>query len=187
MQGYSRDEMNDPSNEIVANHRVNKNKTTTSKSPEYKTNIPDNNTLDIEVAVPLKYLSNFWRYLDPPLINCEIEIDLSWSRNCVIPESPASAANAPQVAKPVTQTTGTKIQINSTKLYVTAGISSRHDKNIFLRNIKHGFKTTIYWSKYRSDVTAQPKNNNLDYMIDPTSRNINSDHIRPSFSDHYIS
>ena len=86
--------MNDPSNEIVANHRVNKNKTTTSKSPEYKTNIPDNNTLDIEVAVPLKYLINFWRYLDPPLINCEIEIDLSWSRNCVIPESPASAANA---------------------------------------------------------------------------------------------
>ena len=50
--GYSRDEMNDPSSEIVANHRVNKNKTTTNKSSGYKTKIPDNNTLDIEVAVP---------------------------------------------------------------------------------------------------------------------------------------
>ena len=44
--------MNDPSSEIVANHRVNKNKTTTNKSSEYKTKITDNNTLDIEVAVP---------------------------------------------------------------------------------------------------------------------------------------
>ena len=91
------------------------------------------------------------------------------------------------MTKPVTQITGTKLQINRTKLYVRGGISSRHDKNIFLGNIKHGFKTTIYWNKYRSDVTAQPKNNNLDYMTDPTSKNINSDHIRPSFSDHYIS
>ena len=82
---------------------------------------------------------------------------MSWSRNCVIPESAASAANATQVARPVTQTAGTKIQINSTKIYVTAGISSRYDKNIFLGNIKHGFKTTIYWNKYRSDITPQPK------------------------------
>ena len=36
-----------------------------------------NKTLDTEVAVPLKYLSNFWRFLDLLLINCEIELDLS--------------------------------------------------------------------------------------------------------------
>ena len=41
---------------------------------------------DAEVVVPLKYLSNFWRSLDLPLINCEIEIDLSWPKQCIIPE-----------------------------------------------------------------------------------------------------
>ena len=41
----------------------------------------NNNILDAEVVVPLKYLSNFWRSLDLPLISCEIELDLSWSKN----------------------------------------------------------------------------------------------------------
>ena len=43
----------------------------------------------------------------------------------------------------------------------------------FLEKIKQGFKRTISWNKYRSERTAQPKNNNLDYLIDPTCRNIN--------------
>ena len=42
-----------------------------------------------------------------------------------------------------------------------------------LENIKQGFKITISWNKYRSEITTQPKNNNLDYLIDPTFRNIN--------------
>ena len=40
--------------------------------------------VDVEIMVPLKYLSNFWRTLEMPLINCEIELILTWSRNCVI-------------------------------------------------------------------------------------------------------
>ena len=40
--------------------------------------------LDIEIMVPLKYLSNFWRTLEMPLINFEIEFILDWSANCVI-------------------------------------------------------------------------------------------------------
>ena len=42
--------------------------------------------MDMEVFVPLKHLSNFWRCLGLLLINCEIELDLSWSRNCIISE-----------------------------------------------------------------------------------------------------
>ena len=74
-----RDEINDSANENndVNNYRINNNKTTTSKSFEYKTKIRrrtpnDINILDAEVVVPLKYLSNIWRSLDLPLINCEI-------------------------------------------------------------------------------------------------------------------
>ena len=57
------------------------NSKTTSKSFEYKAKVigrtpDDNNTLDAEVVVPLKYLSNFWRFLNLSLINCEIELDL---------------------------------------------------------------------------------------------------------------
>ena len=38
----------------------------------------------VEIMVPLKYLSNFWRALEMPLINSEVEPNLTWSENCVI-------------------------------------------------------------------------------------------------------
>ena len=57
---------------------VNNNKTIRSKSFEFQTKIigrtqADNNASNVEVAVPLKYLSNFWRFLDLPLINCHVK------------------------------------------------------------------------------------------------------------------
>ena len=80
---YYRDEANKPANEIndADDFRINNNKTTKSKSFEYKTKlvgrVPNNNNdrLEAEIVVPLKYQSNFWRYLDLPLMNCEIKID----------------------------------------------------------------------------------------------------------------
>ena len=80
---YYRDEVNDYENEIDhAYYWINNNKTI-SKYFVYKTKIKgrtsdENNILDTEVAVPLKYLSNFWKFFNFPLINCEIELDLSW-------------------------------------------------------------------------------------------------------------
>ena len=64
-------------NNDANNYRINNDKTTTSKSFEYKTKItvksPDNDAvLNAEVVVPLKYLTNFWRFLNFPLINCQI-------------------------------------------------------------------------------------------------------------------
>ena len=41
-------------------------------------------TINVEIMVPLKYLSNFWRTLEMPLINREVELNLTWSGNCVI-------------------------------------------------------------------------------------------------------
>ena len=48
---------------------------------------------DVETAVPLKYLSNFWRTLDIPLINCEVSLTLTWSENCVITSKATREAN----------------------------------------------------------------------------------------------
>ena len=54
---------------------------------------------------------------------------------------------------------------------------SINDNIKFLENIKQGFKRTISWNKYRSEITTQPKNNNLDYLIDVTFRIINRSFI----------
>ena len=146
------------------------------KSFEYKTKIVGNTpgrpgnegdaiqqpvpTLNIEITIPLKYLSNFCRSLGLPLINCEIELDLSWAKDCVLIEQNNSI-------------TGVSFAITSTKLYVPAVTLSINDNIKFLETMKQGFKRTISWNKYRSEITTQPKNNNLDCLIDPTFRNIN--------------
>ena len=88
---YHRNETNDDANESDKNNRINNNKTITRKYFEYNTKtiqrtLDDNNTLNAEVVVPLKYLSNFWRFLDLPVINCEIKLDLPWSKEFIISE-----------------------------------------------------------------------------------------------------
>ena len=63
--------------------------------------------------------------------------------------------------------------------------------------LKQGFKRAVSWSKYRSEIKTQTKNNNLDYLIDPTFRNINrlfvlsfkngdDDPTRDSFDQYYM-
>ena len=63
--------------------------------------------------------------------------------------------------------------IIGTKLYVPVVTLFIDDNIKFLENIKQGFKRTVSWNKYRSEITTQTKNNNLDYLIDQTFRNIN--------------
>ena len=80
---YYRNETNHDENETDGHgNKVNNNKSTKTRSFKYKTkiigNTPNNaSRLNAELAVPLKYLSNFWRSLDLPLTNCEIELDLT--------------------------------------------------------------------------------------------------------------
>ena len=71
----------------------------------------DGNTKDVEIIVPLKYLSNFWRTLEMPLINCEVNLILTWSRDCVITNSEGEG----------------KFVITETKLYVPVVTLSTQD------------------------------------------------------------
>ena len=82
-------------------------------------------------------------------------------------------ANSSVAAAVARQTTSPTCQINNAKLYVPVVTFSNNDNIKFLENIKQGFKRTISWNKYISEITAQAKINNLDYLIDPTFRNIN--------------
>ena len=71
------------------------------------------------------------------------------------------------------KTTGVNFMITSTKRSVLAVTLSINNNIKFLEDLKQGFKRTIFWSRYRSKMTTQPKNNNLDCMIDPTFTNNN--------------
>ena len=62
-----------------------------SESLDYKANFMENGVThdnltknDVKIVLPLKHLSNFWRHLDIPLINCEVELILTWFKNCVL-------------------------------------------------------------------------------------------------------
>ena len=91
--------------------------------------------VDVEIMVPLKYLSNFWRTLEMPLINCEIQLTLTWSRNFVIIST--------DVENQILTFT-----ITETTLHVPAVTLSTHDNAKLLPQLKSGFKRTISWNKY---------------------------------------
>ena len=63
--------------------------------------------------------------------------------------------------------------INSTTFYAPVVTLSINGNITLLENLTKVFKRTISWNKYRPEITQQPTNNNLDYVIDPKLRNIN--------------
>ena len=66
-----------------------------------------------------------------------------------------------------------QFKITDTKLYAPVVSLSRENDIKLLEKLKSGFKRTIKWNKYRSQMTIQPQNNNLNYLIDPTFTNVN--------------
>ena len=64
-------------------------------------------------------------------------------------------------------------QITDTKLYVPVVSLSKENDIKLLEQLKSGFKRTIKWNKDRLQMTIQPKNNNLNYLIDPAFTNVN--------------
>ena len=154
---YYRDEPNDfPANNYNANpitdYESFKQKTsitgkTSNANQENGENTEQENTKtkkNLETVVPLKHLSNFWRTLDMPLINCEINLILTWSENCVLTDIITQTAN-PNVdpAIPANASANATFKITDTKLYVPAVTLSIEHDNKFL---KTGFKRTIKWN-----------------------------------------
>ena len=102
---------------------------------------------------------------------------MRWERNCIITKISrifrAVDPNAdPVVYELTSQTTSATFQINNAQLYVPVVTFSINNNITFLEHVKQEFKRTISWNKYSFKITTQPKTNNLDYLIDPTIRNI---------------
>ena len=89
-----------------------------------------------------------------PLINCEVNLGLTWSEDCVITNSTGEG----------------KFQITETKLYVPIVTLSTQGNTKLLQQLKSGFKRIISWNKYESNVKKFVQNRYLNYLINPSLR-----------------
>ena len=126
--------------------------TNTTDSFKFKTKITGQTNNDgeingVEIMVPLKYLSNFWGTLQIPLINCEVELILNWSANCVIISTNVANQNP-------------TFTITETNLYVPVAILSTQDNAKVLPKLRSGFNTTISWNKYLAKPELLARNAN---------------------------
>ena len=132
-----------------------------------------NGTQEVELATPLRYLGNFWRALNIPLISCEVSLELKWNKNCVITSLEERQVDAGPPVVRDSSPTGATLAINDCKLYIPVVTLSKDDEIKLLTNLKSGFKREIIWNKYRSQMTTEAINNNLNILIDPTFTNVN--------------
>ena len=213
LYNYYRDELTNDGNDNFANRNVvnseafkYKNKVTGNtynvnstilnpagnaiiNNPNYVAN--NSGKKSMELAIPLKYLGNFWRALNIPLISCEVSLELKWNKNCII-TSQQIGVNLD--GGNTTAPTGATFAINDCKLYVPAVNLSKDDEIKLLTNLKSRFKRAIIWNKYRSQMTTEAVNNNLNILIDPTFTNVNRLFVlayqnaddRQSFSQFYL-
>ena len=119
---------------------------------------PNNgNEKDVEIMVLLKYLSNFWRTLGVSLINCKVNLILTWSSVCVITNSTGAG----------------RFAITDTRLYVPVVTLSTQENTKLLQQLKSGFKRVINWNKYLSKPELLAQNPNLNHLVEPNFQGVN--------------
>ena len=112
----------------------------------------------MKIVAPLKYLSNFWRSLEIPLINCKVELSLKWYENCIL----SSAGTAATFA------------ITDTKLYVPVVTLKTEDNTKLSKLLTEGFKRSVYWNEYKViPEKIYAANENIKILIDPSWQGIN--------------
>ena len=92
-----------------------------------------------------------------PPINCQVNLILTWSRDCVITNSTGER----------------KFSITETKLYVPVVTLSTRDNTKLLQQLKSSFKTTIIWNKYESSIKTFAQNKSLNCLINPSFQGVN--------------
>ena len=113
----------------------------------------------VKVVVPLKYLSNFFRSLEMPLINCKIKLNLTWKKECVLSTDDGNAV----------------FIINDTKMYVPVVTLSKEDNKDFIEQQNKGFQRSIYWNGYKTKEINENANTNVFKYInlDPSFQGVN--------------
>ena len=117
-----------------------------------------NGTKEVEIILPLKYLSNFWRTLEMPLINCGINLILTWSAVCVVVYTNVANQGA---------------AITEAKLYVQVVTLSSQDNVKLLPQLKSGFKRIINGNKHLSKPELLAQNPDLNHLVQPSFQGVN--------------
>ena len=131
-------------------------KTVAQPNPNHANGILKNAT----IAMPLKYLSNFWRSLEIPLINCKVEVKLRWTKYCVL--SLAGTDN------PIDNDINNNIifTIQDTKLYVSVvTVIARDDKKLS-KLLSKGIERSVYWNEYKTKRDKKSTTNKLGYFLE---------------------
>ena len=137
-------------------------------NPNYDAN--RTGTKELTLVVSLKYIGNFWRALNIPLISCEVSLELKWDKICIITSDQVGVnLDGRNTAAP----TGATFAINNSKLHVPVVTLSKDDEIKLLTNLKSGFKREVKWNKYRSQMSTEAAMNNLSSLVDPTFTNVN--------------
>ena len=100
---------------------------------------------EAKIVVPLKYLSNFWRSLEMPLINCKVYLELNWIEDSILSSAGDTA----------------KFTITDTKLHVPIITLSTKDNINLAKQLNDGFNRSVYWNSYETKpakVIEQRKN-----------------------------
>ena len=115
--------------------------------------------LNVKVVVPLKYLSNFFRSLEMPLINCKIKLNLTWKKEYVLSTGDGEAV----------------FIINDTKLYVPVVTLSKEDNKDFIEQQNKGFQRSIYWNEYKTKEINEDADTNVlkDINLDTSFQGVN--------------
>ena len=111
----------------------------------------DRSLKNAKTVVPLKHLSNFFRSLVTPLINCKIHLELNWNNNCVMYGDNDNAA---------VDNRETTFKITSTKLYVPVVTLSSKDNVNLRKQLNEGFKRSVYWNEYKSKIETKTADDN---------------------------
>ena len=156
---YKRDEP--PEDDAVADLKADN-----SSSLKYKISLLGNPVvanniarINVKVVVPLKYLSNFFRSLEMPLINCKIKLNLTWKKESVLSTDDGNAV----------------FIINDTKLYVPVVTLSKEDNKDFIEQPKKVFQRSIYWNECKTkDINEDADANVSKYInLDPSFQGVN--------------
>ena len=115
--------------------------------------------LNVKVVGPIKYLSNFFRSLKMPLINCKIKLNLTWKKECVLSTGYDEAV----------------FIINDTKLYVPVVTLSKEDNKDFIEQQNKGFQRSIYWNECKTkEINEDADGNVFKYInLDPSFQGVN--------------
>ena len=115
--------------------------------------------LNVKFLVPLKYLSNFFRTLEMPLINCKIKLNLTWKKECVLSTYFGNAICI----------------INDTKMYLPVFTLSKEDNKDFIEQQNKGFERSVYWNEYKTkEINENADANVFSYInLDPSFQGVN--------------